>query len=92
MAYLQILLRSKMGNVECDCTPDSHRTDPDACVSERDAAATDVWKTRPIKYERYINEATKRIPQVDGTNSKGCPHARKGDCPCPRDPRCNSDW
>ena len=72
-----------MGSVECDGAPESHRTDPEACVTERDPSKTDVWKTQPTKYERTRNETTTRIPQTHGANPKGCPHAREGHCACP---------
>ena len=81
-----------MGNVECDCAPGSHRTGPEACVTDRDFSTTDVWKTKPINYEANKNEKTKRSTPFDGAASKGCSHARTGHCTCPHDERSIRHW
>ena len=77
-----------MGNVECvpwglQCAPDTHRTDPDACVTDRDLFKTDVWKTHQIKYEVNRNEKATGGTQIDGQIAKGCTHAGAGNCACP---------
>ena len=63
------------------CIPDceTHRTNPDACISDRGP-----FDTHQATYFTNINEETDERTQVPRSSRKGHPHTREG---CPNRPR-----